>query len=105
MDQRKHSEVGNPYAAIVDLRAPGTHVLLRIDGIEQEIPRADFIASIRAIRGRIYLGESVSDMGTNAPWVTASNAYPLRFVQQRLVVRPGTSALLWLYMLERAVAM
>ncbi len=104
LDQQKHSEVKNPYAAMVDLRRLGDAVLLRIDGIDQEIPRDDFIRSIRAIRSRCYLGESVSVMGTNAPWVTAANAYPLRFVQQRLLARPQTSPLHWLYMLERAAA-
>lgn len=104
LDQQKHSDVKNPYASIVDLRAQGDDVLLRIDGIDQAINRADFIKSIRDIRSRCYLGETVSDMGTNAPWVTESNAYSLRFVQQRVIARPETTPLHWLYMLERAAA-
>lgn len=102
LDQQKHSDVKNTYASIVDLRRQNDIVLLRIDGIDQEINRPEFINSIRDIRSRCYLGESIADMGTNAPWVTASNAYSLRFVQQRILARPETSALHWLYMLERA---
>jgi hypothetical protein len=103
-DQQKHSGGRNPYAMMVDLRGQDECVLLRIDGIEYEIPRDGFITAIRDMRARFYLGEVVSEMGTNSPWVTAANAYPLRFVQQRLIARPETSALLWLYMLERAAA-
>jgi hypothetical protein len=102
LDQQKHSDVKNTYASIVDLRLKENDVLLRIDGIDQEIDRTEFINSIRDIRSRCYLGELISGMGTNAPWVNAANAYPLRFVQQRIIARPDTSALHWLYMLERA---
>ena len=104
LDQQKHSDLKNPYSSIVDLRAHGDDVLLRIDGIDQTINRAAFIKSIREIRSRCYLGETVSNMGTNAPWVTEANAYSLRFVQQRVIARPETSSLHWLYMLERAAA-
>lgn len=103
LDQRLHSAVRNPYAALVPLRLRAESVFLRVDGLEQELPRDTFIAAIRVLRSRCYLGDTLEDMDTRAPWLAATDAYPLRYVRQQLAAQPATSALHWLYLLERAM--
>ncbi len=103
LDQRKHTDVANPYSSLVDLRIADGQVVLTIDSIDQRMGLEPFRESIREIRKRVYLGENPATTQTNAPWVTETTAYPLRYLRRQMALQPGVSALEWLHLIESAL--
>lgn len=103
LDQQKHTEVTNPYVALTQLRRKGRDFILRIDGRDHECMGSHFIETIHRVRRQVYRGIEVPEMSTKAPWVTEERAYPLRYILQRAAEQKNVPALVWLYMLERAM--
>jgi len=103
LDQQKRGAGQNPYIELTDLRREGRDFILRIDGRDQTSMGSHFIETIHRVRRQIYRGIELPEIGTNAPWVTADSAYPLRFIVERDENRREVAPLVWLYMLERAM--
>jgi hypothetical protein len=103
LDQQKHATHTNPYLAVTETRLAGEDVIVRVDGIDRNRPRAEFVATIRLLRKNIYRGERIEDLSTQTPWVTETTAHPLRFIKQQMEAHRDVQGLDWLYMLERAV--
>jgi len=103
LDQQKHPVGQNPYVELTELRREGRDFIMRIDGRDQTSMGSHFIETIHRVRKQIYRGIEPKAIGTNAPWVTAERAYPLRFIMEQDGVRRQVAPLVWLYMLERAM--
>ncbi|GAB5560245.1 MAG: hypothetical protein SynsKO_18920 [Synoicihabitans sp.] len=103
LDQQKHTDVTNPYVALTDLRKVGRDFILRVDGRDHETMGSHFIETLHRVRRQVYRGIPITDMGTNAPWVTEDRAYPMRYIAQKLGKASNLPPLVWLYMLERAM--
>ncbi|ACB76987.1 hypothetical protein [Opitutus terrae] len=103
LDQQKNTVLGNPYAAYLDLHGIAGQLVLVVDGFTATVPRAHFLSAIHSIRRSLYRGEEFRELGTHAPWMTDSMAYPFRFIRQKLDSRRDLPPIDALYMFERAL--
>jgi len=102
LDQQKQTGATNPYASFTDTKFKGDEIIMRIMGVDMTASRRDFITAIRLMRKNMYLGAKAESMTTQAPWITDVTAHPLRLIKQQMDSNREISALVWLYMLERA---
>lgn len=103
LDQHKNISIKNPYAAFLGLALEGDQILLSVDAIKTAVPHDRFVATLQAVRRRLYAGEPFDSIDTQAPWMTETIAHPFRFIRQQVTSRSEFAALDTLYMLERAV--
>ncbi|MBW7894449.1 MAG: hypothetical protein H3C27_04980 [Opitutaceae bacterium] len=102
LDQHKNISIKNPYAAFLGLALEGDQILLSVDAIKTAVPHDRFVATLQAVRRRLYAGEPFDSIDTQAPWMTETIAHPFRFIRQQVTSRSEFAALDTLYMLERA---
>ena len=103
LDQQKHSYAGNPYISFTETRLYGDEIIIRVDGIDKNVPQRDFVTAIRLLRKHVFRGTKIDELNTQTPWITEITAQPLRFIKQQMDSKKDVKPIDWLYMLERAV--
>ncbi len=104
LDQRKHTDASNPYTQLTRLRRqPDGSLLVRVDGIDQELDPVTFRESLAKVRQRTNRGIDCLAPDSRAPWATDERAYHLRFIRQLAVQYPQRRTADILHMIDRAL--